>query len=409
MDQKNSTFKNPYASEMVSNDETTDTANQSSKQKLKIVIGKINDADYTIATSRNKRNRIKKNHNNGYYETGCFVVVIIYAFALGLVLEALLGESVGTPFWSTYARYFGGFIVVGIIYHIYRMISFNKKINSLDFIISSKISELEKLNSEKKHLDKIFNNAAISKRKLAEKEKAIAEAKLLKKEKVVLKNTFDVDNNGVIDTIENSDFSSLIKKHQKIIASVSIEKSDDYMNKLIKLDNYISTKKDNLQLTYSSIINIDNIRDFNFSATVLINAAESYSLLIYNSLAYINSIVDADWYTYNIIYERFDKLNIFSTNLELEISAKLSTIGDGITELNKRVGELNYTLKSILNEISDMSIKINNSLKDLAHISEETNLRIDKNLKAVNSKLDTANVLNTINVIQNYSLNKKLG
>ena len=404
MGQKNSTFKNPYASEMISNDETTDTANQ----KLKIVLGKINDANYIIETSRNKRIRIKKkqeNYKGNYKVIACIVIVILFAIADG-VRDNLDNDDI---FWSTYARYFGGFIVLGIIYHIYRKISFNKKINSLNSIISSKISLLEELNSEKKRLDKIFNNAAISKRKLAEKEKAIAEAKLLKKEKLVLKNTFDVDNNGVIDTIENSDFSSLIKKHQKIIASVSIEKSDDYMNKLIKLDNYISTKKDNLQLTYSSIINIDNIRDFNFSATVLINAAESYSLLIYNSLAYINSIVDADWYTYNIIYERFDKLNIFSTNLELEISAKLSTIGDGITELNKRVGELNYTLKSILNEISDMSIKINNSLKDLTHISEETNLNIDKNLRAVNSKLDTANVLNTINVIQNYSLNKKLG
>ena len=70
----------------------------------------------------------------------------------------------------------------------------------------------------------------------------------LKESKQLFIQNLDTDNNGEIDLIDN-DFPKLLSKYQKSI--IAIDKS--YIHQFVKVSNYISTKKNNIQQIFKSI------------------------------------------------------------------------------------------------------------------------------------------------------------
>jgi hypothetical protein len=119
----------------------------------------------------------------------------------------------------------------------------------------------------------------------------------------------------------------------------------------------------------------------------------SYNLILYHSLHLINSIVEDDFHTFNIIYERLDKLNIFNSNWENEVSEKLTQI-----ELN---------LGNLITELRQIGQGIINSIEDLTFVTENGNDMLSDKLGEINSGINVNNLLTSINTYQNYKINQK--
>ena len=216
----------------------------------------------------------------------------------------------------------------------------------------------------------------------------------------------DKDNNGIIDIIEiNDDFNQLLKKHQKIIIEKSKDFNKNYNHDFIKVGNYLKEKRNNIQLIFNCLKQVNGI-EFNEFLQILKNDIYSYNLLLINSLNLIVSLIEDDQLTFYDIYENFDKLNIYNSNWENEISQKLTTLNKGISELNKGISELNSNIKGLMYEIRDMGDKIVDSIGGLSYITEKTNMLLDRRLGEIDSTLKVGNLINAINTYQNYKINK---
>ena len=83
----------------------------------------------------------------------------------------------------------------------------------------------------------------------------------------------------------------------------------------------------------------------------------------------INSVSSNDLITFYEIYEYFDKLNLFNSNWENEVSQKLTNIRDGITDIGEKMVDLMITIDrvgmEITNEIKDLNYTTSESFKDL--------------------------------------------
>ncbi len=215
----------------------------------------------------------------------------------------------------------------------------------------------------------------------------------LLKSKLDIISQFDKDNNGIIDIIEdNNEFNQLFKKHQNIVIEKGKEFNQNYTHQFIKVGNYLKEKRSNLQLIFEHIKNLENEEEFNEYVSILENDIHLYNLLLINSLSLIVSLIEDDQITFYNIYERFDKLNIFNSNWENEVSDKLT--------------DVNFNLQKIMFEIRDMGNKIVKSIEDLTFITSESIRMLDSRLGEIDSSIKTNNLLTLINTYQTYKINK---
>ena len=148
---------------------------------------------------------------------------------------------------------------------------------------------------------------------------------------------------------------------------------------------------------YSRDIEVKSEFDFDeFSSNVEVfkDYVHSYNLLLSSSLSLIVSLTNNDMITFFEIYETLDKLNIFDSNHEKEVKEKLSNIEYGLIKMR--------------NEINVMNNQICNSLEQLSEITLESSNMITNELNSVNSSLQMNNLLQGIQVYQNYKTNRRL-
>jgi hypothetical protein len=213
------------------------------------------------------------------------------------------------------------------------------------------------------------------------------------KSKLDIISQFDKDNNGIIDIIEDkNEFNQLFKRHQNIVIEKGKEFNQNYTHQFIKVGNYLKEKRSNLQLIFEHIKNVQNEEEFNEYASILENDIHLYNLLLINSLSLLVSLIEDDQITFYDIYERFDKLNIFNSNWENEVSNKLT--------------DVNFNLQKIMFEIRDMGNKIVKSIEDLTFITSESIRILDRRLGEIDSSIKTNNLLTLINTYQTYKVNK---
>ena len=128
----------------------------------------------------------------------------------------------------------------------------------------------------------------------------------------------------------------------------------------------------------------------------------------------IISIVEDDLITFNEIYLTFDKLNIYSSNWENEVSTKLNKID---LKLGNLISSINKMELSIVDEIMKMSImnqlhlnRINNNIVKGNEIINESlsrlNSSLSSNLKSIDSSVKVNNLLTLISTYQTYKINK---
>lgn len=210
----------------------------------------------------------------------------------------------------------------------------------------------------------------------------------------------DKDNNGTIDIVEEkNEFNLLLKKHQKVVIEKGKEFNQNYTHQFIKVGNYIKQKRSNLQLIFDCIKQVQNQQDLDEYVEILESEIYSYNLLLINSLNLIVSLIEDDQITFYDIYEKFDKLGIYNSNWENEISQKLTT-------LNKGISELNSNIKGLMYEIRDMGDRIVNSIEDLSYITEESTRMLDNRLGEIDSSIKTNNLLTLIQTYQTYKINQ---
>jgi hypothetical protein len=100
--------------------------------------------------------------------------------------------------------------------------------------------------------------------------------------------------------------------------------------------------------------------------------------------------------TYYEIYEKFDKLKIFNSNHENEVSNRLSNIEEGIYDL---MNSIKQTEKNIIKELRNLKYVTQKSFVELSH-------NFSKQLNSVNSSIKANNLLTAINAYQTYKVRK---
>ena len=226
-------------------------------------------------------------------------------------------------------------------------------------------------------------------------------SKLKKKNKLNLKNSkskvlseLDKDGNGIIDVIEGSDdFMTLFKKHQKKV----IEFDKTYINHFVKVSNYLKTKRENIQDIFSSIKDTTDQSQLEEHIGLLKNQIHTYELLLLHSLSMLTSLVEEDLITVNEIYESFDKLNMFNSNWENEVSQQLNDIGDGLNNLMYSINDME---RSMVNGLNELNYTTQEGFHDL-------NKSVTRELSSINSSVKFNNLLTGINTYQMYKINKK--
>jgi hypothetical protein len=204
-------------------------------------------------------------------------------------------------------------------------------------------------------------------------------------------NNLDKDSDGNVDLIEN-DFNKLLSKNQKQI----IELDKNYIHQFVKISNFIKTKKGNTQKIFESIRDTSSQDELEERVSLLKNQIHTYELLVFHSINMLGSLVSQDLISFYEIYESFDKLGVFNSNWENEVSEKLTDIGDKLNDLMYSIYNME---QNIVNELSRLSYVTQESFEDL-------NSSVTSQLKEVESSINTNNLLTGIQAYQLYKINK---
>jgi len=210
-----------------------------------------------------------------------------------------------------------------------------------------------------------------------------------------LKSELDLNSDDTIDVIQHeNEFYNLLKSNQSIILEMEKSENRDFTKQFVKLSNFLVEKEKNLQSIFKRISDIKEYENFDAFKSNLIDQIQFYNILRLNSLQMISSFIDDDRITFYMIYEKLDKLGVWNTNFENQFLFKMDL--------------LNSNINRLISEIKDMSQSINNSISELIFITQENTDSVTNKLKQIGSKLDTSNLLSTINTYQNYKTNQSL-
>lgn len=209
------------------------------------------------------------------------------------------------------------------------------------------------------------------------------------------KSSLDSDGDNTIDVIQhNNEFLKILKSNQEQILEMEKSENRDFTKQFVKLSNFLIEKEKNLQRVFQRIDEIDDLQSFEYLEENLIQQIQFYNVLRLNSLQMISSFVEDDRVTFYIIYEKFDRLSVWNTHFQNLSLLKLDVINSNINKL--------------ISEIRGMKSSITNSINELISITDEMNDSLNNQLESIGSKLDTGNMLNTINTYQNYKTNNRL-
>lgn len=110
----------------------------------------------------------------------------------------------------------------------------------------------------------------------------------------------------------------------------------------------------------------------------------------------ITSIVEDDLIIFYEIYESFDKLNMFNSNWENEVSQQLRNIGDGLSNLMYSINSMERNIVGGLNKLSYVTQE---GFSDL-------NNSVTRELNSIDSSIKFNNLLTGVQTYQMYKINK---
>lgn len=275
-----------------------------------------------------------------------------------------------------------------------------------------------------------YSNLHLKKKLKIEKEKESFNEEInlkIDEYKELLINEFDKDRDGTIDLFQGQNqFEILFKKHEVEING----KGGEYVHNLVKISNYLEQKRLNIHDIFEDILRFELISDSKIERAKILkdetglslidcfkkvenmedvsmkmeenigllkNQIHLWNMVFFHSINMVMSIVKNDMTTFYEIYEKLDKLNIFNSNWENEISEKLKNIEKGIGELMVSIQQME---SNIIRELEVMTYMTTNSI-------EELNSSVTESLNSVNSSINFNNLLTAIQTYQLYKINKQ--
>ena len=212
--------------------------------------------------------------------------------------------------------------------------------------------------------------------------------KKLDQSKNLILSDLDQDGNGVLDIIEGGDFMRLLKKHQPRIKEID----RTYIQRFIQVSNFIESQSESLQEVFTRLNQVNNQEELESLVGLLNNHKHTYEQILFHSLNMIVSLVDEDDLTFYEIYETFDKLNVFDSGWEKQVSQKLS-------DINLNISDLMYS-------VDRMNVQIVNGLNKLSYITEESNRNLVGRLGEIDSSIRVNTLLTGIQSFQLFQINK---
>jgi len=234
-------------------------------------------------------------------------------------------------------------------------------------------------------------NKRLIKKEVEENQKK-AEVQLLNDRIKEVLYELDKNQDGEIDLIEN-DFIKILNKNQNNV--IQIDKN--YIHQFVKISNFIKSKRENIQSIFSTISDTTDLLELNERVSLLKNQIHSYDLLVFHSINMIGALINGNLIVFYEVYESFDKLKIFNSNWENEVSDKLTSIDNKLDDLLYSIYNMEQNL---ISELSNLSYVTQESFSDL-------NYSIIDQLKEVGSSINTNNLLSSIQTYQLYRLAKK--
>lgn len=320
-------------------------------------------------------------------------------------------------FWGVILAYFytiinfgwiGFFILTGLLaLSLFLVYQAEEKEESLE-----KKLELKRIHEENRKFEEKQKKERLNKEKI--KQKIITNLiKAVNKEKKEIIHRYDNNGDGIVDEIEQNIFIDVLKNNQSEL--INIDK--DKVHQFIKLSSYLKTKKSNIQSIYNLVLNCDareiaenkykydksgvelygddlNLEKINETINNEINV---YKYLVFHSLNMITSLKNGDLLTFYEIYEMFDKLGVFNSNWENEVSRKLSNIE---SEIGSLIVSMNRMNDEIVGELISLNYTVESSIGDL----EES---VNFELQGIKSSVNFNNLLTSVNTYQLSKLNSK--
>lgn len=231
---------------------------------------------------------------------------------------------------------------------------------------------------------------------------------------------FDHNGDGKLEIIElDDDLDKIIETN----ISKIIEIDKKHVLHFAQVSDYLKKNKNNLQLIFESILKQTNKKDVEESIELLREQIDAYKLFLFHSLNMIAAINNDDLYTFSKIYIAFDKLNIFNSNHQNELTQKLIDLNE---ELSSLIKSFNSFEKSMVKELNSLNLTIKSKFKDLSESLSNNLMAIDQSiqsntlsinsakdslkqsLKNVNYSIGTNNLISFYNTFQNSITNRRL-
>lgn len=204
---------------------------------------------------------------------------------------------------------------------------------------------------------------------------------------------FDKDGNGELDTVQiNDDFVKIVKKYQSKIVDID----RNYVQQFVKISNYQKQKRTNLQSIFEYLSKTENEDELGDYVEHLKEQIHSYELIILHSLNMVTSLINDDMFTFYEIHESFDKLGMFNSNHENEVSQSLKNIDEGISDLMKSINKME---RNIVSELNNLSYITQESFSELSN-------SVSEQLSSIDSSIKFNNLLTGIQTYQMYKVNK---
>ena len=210
-------------------------------------------------------------------------------------------------------------------------------------------------------------------------------------------NALDDNKNGILDIAESADFERLLKAKQSEILKFDKVEGNQFLRDYARLSSFLKKKANALQELYSVCLEDDNEistkeREARFSAFQ--EAVLTYELQLYSGMTMIAALVEDDRLTFYEIHDAFDELGLFNSKWQ--------------SEMLETMKNLNENLSSVLVSINNLEIEMSRQLSNLSWIMENSTENLSSCLKEIDSSIQTTNLLQTIQVFQNYKRNKRL-
>ncbi len=279
-------------------------------------------------------------------------------------VSILLGQMFTLPIFYLYVKW--------------RILDLKKTIIFQEKKIITLKNEFEKLKKIEK--SKLLKNKQFEKERIE---------KLQLSQKNILER-IDKNNNGQVDGLEHRGFDIYLESNETKISKINKEHVRDF----VMVSNHLQDYKNNIQSIFSKISKTKNQEELNHYVNVLESNVEAWQLIQANGIFMIDSLVSDKNLQFYRIYQNFEKLGIFDSTWQKNISNQLELV--------------NVNLNQLIGATQSMSDGIISSIGDLTYATQQQAQTISKNISSLDSSVKFGNLLSAINIYQSHRTNKKL-